>query len=234
MKCLVFPYHDPNGSGHGRLIKQMPNLKNMFDKIITTTGDSTYQQSIEVLEKSCDEMMIEPTATDLIEEIGRIRRKLLERAADNDYIMYCDGDRVLYWSENYPDELRNCVNNIHVSDFTIFGRTNRAWVSHLQTQHRKESIINELFKMKTGYNYDLLAAARGMSSKAAKLIVENSDDDTFGVDVSWPLMMMNDDNMSVSFVRTDGLSFETGDVEQSIDEWIHRIRVVLTELESMK
>ena len=119
--------------------------------------------------------------------------------------MYCDGDRILHWCENNPKELRNCMDSLYVSDFTIFGRTNRAWLSHPDTQHKTESIINDLFNAKTGLNYDLLAAARGMSHKAARMIVNGSKYDTFGVDVSWPMMILESD-LSISYVRVDGLS----------------------------
>lgn len=236
MTTLVFPYHDPDGSLHSKLISQLPNLKTIFDQIITHVSASTHYDSIEFLEKHCEKVAIDTKATDLINQIGKIRRQLLEFAIDYrcDDIMYCDWDRILYWSENHFDELKSCVRNVKTSDFTIFGRTNRAWISHPATQHRTESIINDLFAMKTDLHYDLLAACRGISYKAAKVITNHSTDDTFGVDVSWPLLILANSGLSLSYVRVDGLSFETGEVEQDIDEWIHRIKVVLTELESIK
>ena len=149
--------------------------------------------------------------------------------------MYCDGDRILHWSENNYEELRNCVNNIPTSDFTIFGRTNGAWSTHPESQRVTEGVINKRFGERVNRQWDVTAAARGMSKKVAQTIVECSNDDTFGVDVSWPILVSEDShNYFMSYVKVDGLSFEGKNKDGDIDEWIHRAKVMQVELESFK
>lgn len=238
MITLAMPYHDPYGLNTkvARLKEAMPIISNVFDNIICYCSEETDEQTIGILEYGCECLILEPQCENLINEIGKIRRLLLDFSVyhESDHILYCDGDRAVYWANNYPDELKNCVNNIHLSDFTVYGRTNRAWLSHPDAQKTTESIIDKMFAVKTGLEWDVLAAARGISSKAAKFIVENSKDNTFGVDVSWPIMtQQNSDIFSMSYVRVDGLGFEGINRDDEIEEWIHRSKIVQVELEAM-
>jgi hypothetical protein len=237
MILLAMPYHDPNGSKTDELRKAIPIFNKIFDGIVAHVSDTTDTISQKILSENCTDVKTEPPCKDLINEIGRIRRELLSLCLSQspESIFYCDGDRAVHWANNYPDELKSVVNNIHVSDFTVYGRTNRAWISHPESQKSTESIIDKQFANLTGLEWDVLAAARGISKNAAQFIVDCSEDDTFGVDVSWPILIQeNSDRFSMSYVRVDGLSFEGENNDESINEWIHRAKIVQVELESMR
>ena len=68
--------------------------------------------------------------------LGRARRAALELALEWDpaAILFCDFDRVLHWAECYPDGLARVVTDLAARDFTVLGRTARAFASHPRIQ----------------------------------------------------------------------------------------------------
>jgi hypothetical protein len=54
-------------------------------------------------------------------------------------------------------------------DFTVLGRTPRAFDSHPRIQRDTESIVNHVFGLVSGQTWDVTAAARGLSRRAAEV-----------------------------------------------------------------
>ena len=143
--------------------------------------------------------------------LGKKRRDALALALslETSHVLYVDFDRLLHWLEIYPEELSQTLNTIPKSDVTIIGRTPRAFASHPRTMRETEEMVNHIFALTTGHSWDMLAAARGFSRKAAQIIVDESKDDAISNDVSWPLLLLQREKLSFNYVKLEGFEFET-------------------------
>ncbi len=193
--------------------------------------------------------------------IGRLRRQSVEQAlrdTSNSHIIYCDADRVLHWAEFYPAELQTISEAVRRFDFTVLGRTPRAFESHPHTQRDTETIINRLFGQISGFSWnDVTSGARGLSRAAAEMIVAHVEDDELSTDVSWPLYLQQHgarsarSAWSLGYLETEGLEFETADrfgdeiavagglaawidrLENDPQEWVFRFDLARIEIEAM-
>ena len=76
---------------------------------------------------------------------------------------------------------------------------------------RTESVVNEIFRLVSGFQWDVMMGARGLSRRAAERIVASSQVDTLGNDVEWPLLLMQD-GFETGYVEAHGLTYETNPV----------------------
>jgi hypothetical protein len=147
------------------------------------------------------------------ETLGRVRRDALALALAHgaSYLHLCDWDRVLHWAERYPGELREVIATIPEYDCLILGRTPRAFGNHPRVQRDTEAIINHCFGLVWGQELDVTAASRGLSRRAAELLVTECDEPTIGNDCVWPLFIARRPGMIVGYAETEGLEWETPD-----------------------
>ena len=143
--------------------------------------------------------------------LARSQAVALALRAETPCVMYCDGDRALHWGQFYPRELAEVVCRLNEADFTILGRTARAFNTHPQVQRDTEAIINRVFKLVSGWDWDVGAGARGLSRRAAEAILAGCRDENLSNDVSWPLFLRAQGGFSISQILADGLEFETPD-----------------------
>jgi hypothetical protein len=146
--------------------------------------------------------------------LGLWRRSALALAIESfpttEAFLFCDLDRALHWAERYPDELDHTLAQIHHHDCLVIGRTARAFESHPAAQRETEALANRIFALTSGLRWDMMAAARGLSRRAAEMIVAECRDDSVGSDCSWPLLCRAA-RMQMGYLETDGMEFETLD-----------------------
>src|SRR5688572_32721375 len=95
--------------------------------------DTSQQRSLDLLAGAGALVQQEQTAqSSSLILLGRARRDALECALrlDAQVILFCDFDRVLHWAECYPVELAGVAVDLAAHDFTVLGRTTRAFESH--------------------------------------------------------------------------------------------------------
>ena len=158
-----------------------------------------------------------------------------------------DFDRLLHWAEFYPDELRAILPRLAEYDFTVLGRTARAFATHPRVQRDTEAIINHVFSLASGHAWDVTAAARGVARRAGGLIAACADD-TIGNDCSWPLCVMRQPELTLGYHETEGLEFETLDrfalpdearkgwlaqIDTDPQQWAVRLDLARIEVESI-
>jgi len=61
--------------------------------------------------------------------------------------------------------------------------------SHPRVQRDTEAIVNHVFQVISGYDWDVMAAARGLSRPASEAILDRCFDEEISTDVSWPLCL---------------------------------------------
>src|SRR5262249_31269623 len=151
----------------------------------------------------------------------------------------------------YPAELERIVVQLPEHDFTVLGRTERAFASHPRIQRDTEAIINTVYATVSGHHWDVTAAARGISRRAAEAILAGCPDESVGTDVSWPLFLQRADSFTLGTIATEGLEFETADrygaeiaaagglerwvthLDADPQRWAHRLDLARIEVESM-
>ena len=145
--------------------------------------------------------------------LGHARRNALECALrlDAPVILFCDFDRVLHWAECYPEELAHVARDLAARDFTVLGRTQRAFESHPRIQRDTEAIANTVYASVSGQAWDVTAAARGVSRRAAAAILDGCDEPSVGTDVAWPLFLQRHGGFTIGYRAIEGLEFETAD-----------------------
>ena len=187
------------------------------------------------------------------ETLGSVRRRALALGLRGDapYLHLCDWDRVLHWAEYYADELQEVVGAIPAYDCLILGRTPRAFGNHPRVQRDTEAAINHCFGLVWGQPLDVTAASRGLSRRAAELIVAECDEPTIGNDCIWPLFLAQRPELVVGYAATEGLEWETpdrfadeiaalggldawlADHDADVARWAERLRLAQIEVDAL-
>jgi hypothetical protein len=250
--ALAATHHDPDGRLIDQMARMLPALRSIFSGIAVHATDSTDARAFELLTSAGAYVRQAPPTGHLL--IGRARRGAVEFSLQlsSPWIMFCDLDRALHWAEYYPDELSRTAQAITAHDFTVLGRTPRAFLSHPRTQYETETIINNVFARVSGAAWDVTAAARGLSRRAAQTIVSGCAEDSVGTDTAWPLFVQHAGSMTVGYIEAEGLEFETPDrygqeiealggldswlehVDSNVREWALRLDIARAEVAAMQ
>lgn len=248
---LATTYHDPEGRLYEQVLRTMPTLTTIFQGIALTATAQAPDHVLSVLAEQ--QVAIEREDPERGAKIGLARRDAVELALrfDASFILYCDFDRILHWIEAYPEELAGIVSQISAYDFTVLGRTERAFASHPKVQRDTEAIINYVYATVSGNDWDVTAAARGLSRSCAQAIVEGCTEETLGTDVAWPLYVQNTRSFTLGSIATDRLEFETQDrhpteiaaagdttkwlaqLDADPRRWLQRVKLAATEIEAI-
>jgi hypothetical protein len=148
-----------------------------------------------------------------IDHIGDVRRETIRVALGESttHLQMSDFDRALHWVAHYPLELDLVVGEIMHYDLLVLGRTPRAWATHPAYQAETEPLFNRVFALVTGMPWDVGAGSRGLSRRAAEMLLQRSCEETVGVDAELPLLALAQDGYRVGYRACEGLEFETAD-----------------------
>lgn len=214
--ALAATHHDPEGLLYDQTARILPLLHEFYCHSTVVVTPTTRTPSRDLL-KAQGVTLIDDNS-DLPRghlHLGLWRRVAVERALHHSpaatHIHFCDFDRVLHWAEYYPDELKTTLDFLVRYDFTVLGRTPRAFASHPRIQRDTEGIVNQVFHQVSGEPWDVTAASRGLSRRAVQTIAADCHDDTIGSDCSWPLFVMRRGGLNLGYLQTEGLEFETLD-----------------------
>jgi hypothetical protein len=193
----------------------MPALMGLFDgAAVFLTPQTTTEAEITLAGAGAPTRRGEQTLPVGHLHLGLWRRAALAMAAElfpqAGRYLFCDLDRALHWAEQFPEELRGAISYARGYDCVVFGRTPRAFGTHPRAQRETEAIANHGFALASGLRWDTMGAARGLSRRAAELIVGHCEDDTVGSDCSWPLLCRAA-GLELGYLETEGLEFETLD-----------------------
>jgi len=164
------------------------------------------------------------------------------------FVHCADLDIVLHWSARYPDELQRVLAEIPNHDFLIHGRTRRA--SQTRPRHivETEAIGNRAFSLLLGMDVDGMVGSRGLSRRAAEIVVQHSEATGFQTDMEWPLLVRRLGGMQIGYQELDTLDWETPDrsaahiaeaggleewkraMDQDPALWLHRLTIATEEV----
>jgi hypothetical protein len=106
-------------------------------------------------------------------------------------IFYCDLDRALHWIRNYPKEFETLIEPSIHADFTLIGRTKRAFDTHPETQTITEGIGNTLASKVLGFleTRDILGTTWILTPTVTKKVIELKPMNQFGFYAEWPITL---------------------------------------------
>jgi len=197
-----------------QIARIIPALTQIFGGLAIQAAYAAQPSALELLRSAGALVRQEPTAEfNGLARLGEARRAALELALQlgAERILFCDFDRALHWAEYHTVELAQGAAGISERDFTVLGRSERAFASHPRTQRDTELIINRVYATSSGNTWDVTAAARGISRRAAEAIIDGCSEQTIGTDVAWPLFLSRAGGFTLGYLATEGLEFETAD-----------------------
>lgn len=254
--ALAGTHHDLDGLLDAQAARILPRLAGLYAGIALILSPETSRATRTLLEAAGALIRTsERGGRDASLSLGHKRREglalALESVAGATHVHLCDFDRVLHWAEFYPEELRTTQHFLREHDFTVLGRTARAFATHPRVQRDTEAIINHAFGLASGLRWDVSAASRGLSRRAVEAIIAGCPDDTIGNDCSWPLFLQRRNGFSITYLETEGLEFETADrypaavaaaggvegwiaqIDMNPAHWAQRLELARVEVESV-
>jgi hypothetical protein len=217
--ALAVIYDDPQGVMRPRITPALPVLTGLFAGIAVQAGQASDPASLNLLRSAG--AVIGFDAPDRAGQLGAARTATVQRALQlqAEHLLFCEFDRLLTWVERHPDELGRVAQAITARDCTVLGRTPAAFATHPQVQRETEALANDVFALVTGRRWDVTAAARGLSRRAAEAIVASHANDLggdlgdlgYGTDAAWPLLLVIAGGFDLGYLACDGLEFESAD-----------------------
>ncbi len=211
---LATTYHDANDRMYAQIARVLPTLTHLFAGIAVQASSRAPERSLSLLAHAGATIQRDdPDQSGGAARLGTARRRALTLALHQNtpLLLFFDFDSLLHWADHYPDELAAVLAQLSQHDMTILGRTERAFLSHPQSQRATEALVNQLFAHLTGAAWDVMRSGRGLSRRAAETIVRESHDDGISTDVTWPLLLLRHGGFSISSIAVEGTEFETQD-----------------------
>jgi hypothetical protein len=211
---LAVTYHDPKGRLIPVISRSLPFLIKIFEGIAVRASSVASEEGVVCFSEVGGLILRANPSDDAVgAKLGKARKQAVELALgfNSPMVLYCDCDRILHWAEKFPEELADVLSQIPKHDFTVIGRTERAYQTHPRTQRDTEAIVNHLYSLITSQPWDVLAGTRGLSIPAAQAIIEGCTDEEITVDISWPLHLIADGRFSLGYIDVEGMEFETPD-----------------------
>jgi hypothetical protein len=202
MTTLLTIQHDPKGILLKPLKAKLSILRNLFTHTLVVITPTTHPDYVGNLD-----------ATYMLPRLGmaNARRDAINLALvhcrDNHYF-YCDFDRLIFWISNYPDELKETINQTADKDYTVIGRTYLAKQSHPEFQLKTEGIMSLIVKERAGLDMDVFAGAKSFSHQVAKWLSKQSTSQDAAQDVEWPLIV-KENGGEVRYIEVNGLAYES-------------------------
>ena len=219
--ALAATVHQPDERLAGLMEAQLPALARCYAVLVAYCSRDTHPTVLDLLRRQGANVEVDGEAPAGIRRIGGVRRRAIRAglAAGTGHLQMCDFDRILHWVVHYPSELDAVIAEICSHDLLVLGRTERAWATHPAYQAETEPLFNHVFYLATGRRWDVGAGSRGLSRRAAELLLSISTEETVGVDAEWPVLLLKQPPDSsftaggfcLGYRACDGLEFETAD-----------------------
>ena len=209
--CLVTALRDADGELLAKAKQNWRALEHRFGAITVHVTTDTHPDWIAFLDRrNISTAYAEPGW----DRIGLHRRRCLELGLTHtscEQFFYADPDHILRWVERQPEELDRVLSQIGVQDCLVVGRSDASFEAAPERLRATEVVVNRIFELITGNDWDVMMAARGFTRQAASLIVAESTENTLGNDVAWPLLLRQR-GLTLGFIAATGLSYETNTV----------------------
>ena len=229
---LAVTVHDPAGRILPGVERTAERLAGLFAGVAVAATDRTDERILATLADRLDVISSRHAPGD--DKVGRARREAVRLGLDAgaEAVLYSDLDHILRWAEADQVELESCLVAAPEADLLVVGRSDAALAASPERLWETERLVNRVYTLMTGRDWDLMFAIRRLTATAGRAIVEECQEDTMANDVVWPLLAENL-GFTLGYFAADGLSYlTTSDFDQDGDRrdgdprlWIHRIEL---------
>jgi hypothetical protein len=199
MTTLLTIIHDPQGKQLSHLSSELFSL---FDNSFMIATEETYKDLLYGLSLRCI-LEVKPA-----QGMCQARRDVVELAWEHDPMaeqyFYCDFDRLLFWYQKFPDELKKVIEMR--SQFMVLGRTDEAMSTYPSLQYETERAMNRIIRLRHSFNYDFFAGARLFSPAISRFLIDYPGEDA-QLDVHWPIAV-SCRGIDIDYLTCDGLAYE--------------------------
>ena len=246
--CLAVTCHDPAGSFVSGVAEGGATVAKVFDSMALNATAETAQATVTALRSMCRDHRRMAHGAGTV-GIGTARRDALALALRTGatHIAYSDVDHVLRWAGSDPDELARVMTPTTGADLTVIGRSDAAFAREPQRLRATEGAVNHTAGLllraavTAGETWDFMIAVRLMTRDCARLIVEESTEESIASDVAWPLLA-EQHGMELTYIGVDGLAYRSRDDfgaptdnrDGDPAEWIRRLEIAAQHASSMR
>ncbi|MFC1726998.1 hypothetical protein ACFL0Y_00575 [Patescibacteria group bacterium] len=202
---ILSTLHDPEGRFLPLIKKVREKLVVYPNQIIIAYTKATDKKVIESLKKLGCQLVIGG-------QWGEARKRALEIAlqTETDNFFVCDFDKIFHWLEVAPKELKEILAKPLPQDFLISGRGPKVFSTYPFSWQKTEIITNYLVSKVIGFQVDVLAATFLFNRRAAKVMLNNSREKSWGACVEWPLLV-HQTGLKIGYQEVRGLTWEDPD-----------------------
>ena len=229
---LAVTVHDRAGRMVAGIEREADRLASVFSGVAVAGTDQTHEAVFSALAGCLPTVSARhPPGEDTI---GAARREAVGLAleAGAAAVLYSDLDHLLRWIGADQTELEACLDAETGAEVLVVGRSPAAFEASPARLRETERLVNHVYELMTGRDWDLMFAIRRLSRGAGRAIVEHCREDTIANDVVWPLLAERL-GFSVGYLAAEGLSYlTTADFDQDVDRrdhdprgWIQRIAI---------
>ncbi len=239
--ALAATIHDPDGKLAPAIPPVATALKAQFGIVALNVTDVTHPDVIAAAQRELDASIVTHRSGDYTIAAARRDAVALALKQGGETILHSDFDHIVRWISDRPRELTGILEGQKTIDFLVVGRTPRAFAAGPKRLRETEKLVNHIFCLITGHEWDLMFAVRRMSRRAAETIVAHSQAHDLANDVEWPLLAAAH-GLSLGYADADGLVYRTmEDFDAGADthddnplEWIRRVRIADEHAQTMK
>jgi hypothetical protein len=238
--ALAATIHDPTARLVPEIARSAAVLRDIFAGIALNLTDATPRAVVDAAQALGAKTMIHAQGEAII---GRARRDAVGLALQfpAPAVLYSDFDHVLRWAQGNPAELRATLLAQPQADLLVVGRSARAFAAEPRRLQETERLVNRVYAMICGHEWDLMFAVRRLSRAAAAAVVREAREDSIANDVEWPLLL-EAQGFSLGYAAADGLHYRTmeefGAPADTHDgeplEWIRRIEIAALHASAMR
>lgn len=202
---IVTTLHDPIGIYLKLINQNIKQLEPLCKNLFIAHTPNTSKQVLEKLKNmGAKTIMAGLYGESRIESI-----KLAENNNNESYFEICF-DKLLHWLKIDHEDFNNILRKKNINDLIIIGRTRKAFDTYPKSWVQTESIINDLFSEKVGFEADPYACVNIFNHKVAKLLISNSKEKEWGSATEFPLIVYKK-GLRIDTLWTDNLSWEDPD-----------------------
>jgi hypothetical protein len=238
---LAATVHDTGGKLVPAIARSCHLLRSIFPAIALNISDATHQDVVGSLQSLLGAVTMIHAQGEAV--IGRARRDAVALALglSGISVLYSDFDHVVRWVEKDAEEVRRVLAGAPEADALVVGRSPGAMAREPARLRETERLVNHVYALVTGRQWDLLFAIRRLSRSAAEEIVRSSRVDTIASDVEWPLLAERA-GFSVGYTEADSLYYRTmAEFDAPMDtqdgsalEWIRRLECAALQATAMR
>ncbi|MDA1771968.1 hypothetical protein PDJ95_11275 [Bacillus cereus] len=225
--ALLTVTHDPKGINIELFQQLQKDLEGIYGELFITISDLSSIELVKEIERSQFNVKIIPKKGAV-----QARREVVKFGLTGQcqYFHYCDFDRLLTWSKNHLDELKNMVSDMPNYDYLILGRTERAMNTHPLEWIETEKITNKICSLELGKEVDITAGSCSFSRECANNINNFSKEKM--TDAEWAMIIHRIAKLNVEYAQVEGLEYheDTNGITRIIsdsEKWLGRLQLSL-------